>query len=123
MRIYCAHAASFDYKNEWYVPLESLQNDGHVLTFPHKTTEFTNTKELIAYGVDLMLAEVSYPSTGLGIELGWANANDVPLLLVYRAGTTPSRSLNALNAKIVTYIDSEDLLRQLHYALRLYISH
>lgn len=40
------------------------------------------TKDIIKT-CDLMIAEVSLPATGLGIELGWAKAFKVPILCMY----------------------------------------
>lgn len=121
MRIYCPHAASFDFKNEWYAPLRELEADGHTLIFPHENDEFADTKELIRTGVDLVLAEVSYPSTGLGIELGWADAFDVPRLLYCKKEVTPSWSLAALHCETCYYDTTEGLLSDLRWTLRSYV--
>ncbi|MGE0083591.1 MAG: nucleoside 2-deoxyribosyltransferase [Desulfococcaceae bacterium] len=45
---------------------------------------------------DLVVAEVSVPSLGVGYELGWAAALDKPVLCLYRP--SPDRPLSAMIA-------------------------
>jgi len=59
---------------------------------------------------DLVLAEVSEASTGQGIELGWADSYNIPILCVYETGSTPSGSLKAVSDNIREYRNTEDLI-------------
>ncbi len=59
---------------------------------------------------DLVLAEVSYPSTGQRIELGWASAAQVPVVCVSKEGSKVSGSLQYVTHNFITYTDSEDLV-------------
>ena len=70
MKIYVGHSSSFDYRAELYHPLAELNLTGCEFVFPHVASESpTNSKEHMQ-AIDLMIAEVSYPSIGLGIEIG-----------------------------------------------------
>lgn len=60
-----------------------------------------------------MVAEVSYPSTGLGIELGWANNSNRDILCFSHQYATPSSSLKYVSQHFLTYSDPEDLIHQL----------
>lgn len=117
MKIYVAHSSSFDFKTELYTPLKntSLFTE-HTFFLPHDTDEFINTKEIIESS-DLVLAEVSYPSTGEGIELGWADSAGVKIVCIYKEGTTPSSSLKAVSTSLIAYRDSEDLLIKIKEAI------
>ena len=48
-------------------------------------------------GCDALVAEVSTPSHGVGIEVALASARKVPVLLVYRTGRRVSRLLLGLD--------------------------
>jgi len=112
MKIYFAHSTQFDYKKEFYEPLKnSSLARAHELIFPHEDDVFMDTKEIIATS-DLVVAEVSYPSTGLGIELGWADSIGIPVLAVYKSGAAVSRSLTVITHDVISY-DSGDKLIEL----------
>src|SRR5258708_4223441 len=105
MKIYIAHSTNYDFKNELYVPLRnSALNSQHDIVLPHENDTFIKTKDIIRESdlviaetksdsliisfvlikdiireSDLVIAETSYPSTGEGIELGWADSFKVPV--------------------------------------------
>jgi hypothetical protein len=113
MKIYIAHSRDLDYKNELYIPLKkSPINSQHTIILPHETDEFINSKEIISKS-NLVIAEVSFPATGEGIELGWANSFRIPIICLYKEGTKPSGSLRAVTKTIVSYADSSDLLNKI----------
>ncbi len=60
-----------------------------------------------------MIAEVSYPSTGQGIEIGWANASNVPIICIYRSGMGPSGALRFISNQIVEYSSPDDMVAKL----------
>lgn len=104
-KIYVSHAAScapsYDYKRDLYAQLCGLKD--FELIFPHeRSTEPSSTKELIA-SCDAVLAEVSYPSHGVGIELGWASAAGVPIICIYQKGVRISSSLKTISKNIIEY--------------------
>lgn len=75
MKIYVAHSRSLeDYQNTLYKPIAQavLGKWKHEVTFPHIDDSVIRSQELIRK-CDLVIAEVSEPSIGLGIELGWAD--------------------------------------------------
>ena len=73
MKIYIGHSSEFNYQDEIYDPIRgSIFNSLHEIILPHeiyKEAKDFITKDIIK-SCDLMIAEVSLPSTGLGIELG-----------------------------------------------------
>jgi hypothetical protein len=74
MKIYVSHSTSFDFKEELYKPIRSSDlNSIHEIILPHEdSNEQFKTLDLFkSGGCKLIIAEVSYPSTGQGIELGW----------------------------------------------------
>ncbi|HLM84014.1 MAG TPA: hypothetical protein VK254_02290 [Candidatus Bathyarchaeia archaeon] len=113
MKIYFGHSKGFDYKEELYKPIrESALNGKYEILFPHETDEFFNSKDRIKNS-DLMIAEVSCPATGLGIELGWAEMLGTPVLCVYRKGYEISGSLKVVTKDFIEYDDPEDLVIKL----------
>lgn len=112
MKIYVGHSGKkSSYKKELYEPLRnSSLSKQHNLTFPYEFEEKPfNSKEFLR-SCDLMIAEVSHPSTGLGMELGWASIYGVPIVCVYKRGSKLSRSLKVLTDKFVEYSGSEELI-------------
>ncbi len=112
MKIYVAHSAGFDYKNELYLPIrQSHLNALHEFILPHELSgEQFDSRALFSKGIDLVIAEVSYPSTGLGIEIGWADSLGIPIVCFYKSSSTPSGSLRAVTERIVEYATKEELI-------------
>ncbi len=70
MKIYCAHSSAFDYQHDWYDILRaSPLSLEHTLIFPHENDTIQKNSYPTLQIVDLVIAEVSYPSTSMGIEL------------------------------------------------------
>ncbi len=112
MKIYVAHSRSFDFKKELYEPIrQSSLNDEHTFVLPHETSdEPFNSKDYLKNDADLLIAEVSEPATGLGIELGWADRYEVPIVCIYRKGSKVSGSLKVVSKNFVEYSDSKELI-------------
>lgn len=119
MKIYFCHAKEFDYVNELYRPIrESIFNTQHEIFLPHEDVSKTvKTKDIIKSS-DIVFAETSLPATGMGIELGWADAFGVPIVCFYRKGSKISGSLRFIAKDIIEYADSEDLIEKVMTTIR-----
>ncbi len=118
MKIYIGHSTDLKYEEKLYRPLRnSSLTEEHELIFPHGSTEFFDSKEFLREECDLFMAEVSRASTGLGIELGWAEQFDVRILCICRENSNPSSSLKAVIDDINRYKDEEDLVETLETVL------
>lgn len=118
MRIYISHSTdrSYDFRKFLYEPLQasSLMKD-NTLIFPHERdygNEPRNMKEEIKRAA-FVLAEVSHPSTGSGIELGWANEHDVPIFCMYQYGRDYSRALLVLTKHIEHYSGATEMVEKI----------
>ena len=114
MKIYICHSSAFDYKKQLYEPIRHSElNNKYEFIFPHETSDQPfNSKELIPQ-CDLIIAEVSCSSTGMGIELGWANKDNRRILFVYKEGIKVSKSLEIISSDFIEYVDSVDLIEKL----------
>ena len=74
------------------------------------------SKEIIKDS-DLFIAEVSFPSTGLGIELGWADSFHKPIICIYSKGSQPSASLKTISRNFIEYLDKTDMIDKLDKAI------
>ncbi|NTW45561.1 MAG: hypothetical protein HGB18_00715 [Candidatus Moranbacteria bacterium] len=111
MRIYISHSRSFDFDNELYSPIRKhFSDNAHEFVLPHENGSDDDTKSVIAT-CDLVLAEVSFPAIGVGIELGRAEAAGIRIVCVYRTGTMPSPSLRRITDEIREYDSEAALLR------------
>lgn len=100
MKIFVSHSSGFDYENELYKPLRnSTINNNHEIFLPHEDGRDVLTKDVIKKS-DVVIAEVSFPSTGQGIELGWANVFNVPIICVNQKNSKPSDSLKYLTENL-----------------------
>lgn len=116
MRIYVSHLRRGDYEKELYKPLlASSLSRIHTFILPHKLDQKPfNTKELFSQnGCDLVIAEITSPATGQGIELGWANIYNIPIFSYYKKGSDASGSALAISTKKREYSTTEELLEQL----------
>ena len=113
MKIFISHSTTFDYNNELYKPLaESELNKKHEIILPYEEGKEINTKDVIR-DCDLVVAEVSSPSFGQGIELGWANGAYVSIICLYKLGTQPSDSLKYITDNIFSYDSKENMLAKI----------
>lgn len=113
MKIYVSHSKEFDYPNELYKPIrESDLNLRYEFFLPHESGKLVNTKDIIK-GSDLVLAETSFPATGQGIELGWAENFGVSILCLHKEGANISGSLKYITEDFITYIDQKDMITKL----------
>lgn len=113
MKIYIGHSSNFDYREKLYRPIKrSCMTREHEIIFPHENSEDQfDSREFLENECDLMVAEVSRPSTGLGIELGWADMLNLPAILANKAGSEPSSSISSVSDNIITYESSEELVQ------------
>lgn len=110
MNIYVGHSSGFDYQRNLYKPLkDSLLTEEHNIVLPHETEDLFDSRSFLEGRCELFIAEVSEASTGLGIELGWADLLDVEILLISREDAEVSGSLEALSASHLRYTESEDI--------------
>jgi hypothetical protein len=114
MKIYLSHSGNYDYDTELYAPLKLSQiAQEHQIFFPHdKENNGTKSKDIIKAS-DLVIAEVSYPATGEGIELGWADAYETPILCLYSSGAKISSSLKFISKDFIVYENKADMIRKL----------
>jgi len=102
--------------------LECLQADGHEVPTRHvadprgRDLDSSLTDGQVALrdlgwvaGCDALVAEVSTPSHGVGVEVAAALAGGKPVLLAYRRGTPVSRLLLGLRGvEVLEYTGAED---------------
>src|ERR1700722_16394536 len=116
MKIYVSHSRDFDFRAELYKLLrDSELNQKHEFILPHEASDepYPSRKLLLERGCDLVFAEVSFPSTGQGIELGWANSSDVKIICCYKEGSKISASLKVVAENFFAYQDYADLIFKL----------
>lgn len=123
MKIYVSHSTDFDFEKELYTPLRESGLPVEFI-FPHeKSNEPYDAKLLLErHGCDFVLAEVSHPSTGQGIELGWADAYKTEVVCFYKKGVKPSDSLFTITQKILEYSNEKDLVNKIMVELSLNIA-
>lgn len=118
MKIYCTHSSWFDYQKDWYEILRASPiAQEHELIFPHESPEIQQNSYPVLQTVDCVLAEVSFHSTGMGIELGWSQIIGKPIFCFYRQGTKPSTALEAVSKNCVEYSSSSELILKISHLI------
>lgn len=117
MKIFVAHSSVLDFKNKLYTPiLESELYKKYSFDLPLIEGIYKTTLENIMSS-DIVIAEVSYPSTGMGIELGWANILKKPIIVFAKDGTVISKSLDKVLKEKFFYNSTDDMLHKLSLAI------
>lgn len=123
-RVRIGHSTSYDYQTQLYDVVRSLKKlpADVTISLPHEygcTDGCTRT--FLAEGCNLFIAEVSAPSTGLGMEVAYAHAAGVPVVYLHHADCTPSSSLKMVSNTFLSYASRAELaahLRDLITGLR-----
>ena len=113
MNIYISHSNKYDYINKLYNPIKiSNLVKSNSFFFPHDNDKTINTKEIISNS-DLVIADVSIPATGQGIELGWADCASVPILCIYEKDSKISYSLQTITKNFIEYENIKDMISKI----------
>jgi hypothetical protein len=112
MKIYFAHSANSEFEKN-YPLLKKSFNKKVGFVFPYdKRAKPINSRQEIK-NCDLIFAEVSHPSTGLGIELGWADSFKKKIICFHKKGSKISRSLKIISKTIIDYKNAKDLVARI----------
>ena len=118
MKIYIAHSKKIPYQKELYEPIiNSSFYHNHTFIFPHiKTEKSENTREFYK-SLDLIFAEVSLAGTGLGIELGWAFDDNIPIFCFYKKGSKIANSLQCITSNFFEYENENEMIQYMENIL------
>lgn len=115
LNIYVAHKKDSVYAETLYNVINSSNlAKTYNIIFPHENggKDF-NSKEVISK-CSFVLAEVSDHATGVGVELGWADAYNIPIICLHREWCKPSGTLTYLTDKFYSYGSRHSLLTVLN---------
>lgn len=104
--VYISHSSSMDYK-KLYSELGKIE--GVKFIFPHAKSKRPKNSKFLIKKCSLVIADVSKPSHGVGIELGWAHIFGVPIIFIFKQGAKPSSSLKLFSRKFIKYKRFDEL--------------
>lgn len=121
MKIYISHSSAYDYNLDLYQPLkEASFFSDYEFILPHQESatplpvkELFNSKK-----INFVIAEISLPSTGQGIELAWANENNIQVVCFFKENSKYSSSLKFISNKFIEYKNQEDLINKIEAVLK-----
>ena len=121
-KIYLAHSRDprFDYQRDFYLPFIKNFRDIEIIVPHDNYAESSFNSKLVIATCDFLIAEVSYPSTGLGMELAWAEAANIPVLCLYKNDTLPSSSVFNLCNDVNRYHAPLDYINTVKNWLRIH---
>lgn len=109
MKICVGHSREFNFEEYLYKPLLELGEELDIeFVLPHEGNTYNNSRETTRE-CDVMVAEISYPSTGMGIEIGWVNDLGKPIICLIKKGFNISDSIRTVTDKFVEYGDESEL--------------
>jgi hypothetical protein len=114
--IYVSHSNNFDFKKLLYEVLKNSSLNNKVkFIFPHENSdEYYDTKELFNSGQEIIvLAELSYKSTGRDIEMGMAFQKDISIIGIYKKGIKISGSQKFICKKLIEYDSIEKVISEI----------
>jgi hypothetical protein len=109
------HASNhLEYQHDLYDKLKQSEiYTQHLIVFPHEADKpATYSKHIIADS-DLIVADISFPSIGLGIELGWAETYQRRIIAIYKEGCIASTSVKLITNEIIEYATPDEMLLKL----------
>ncbi len=110
MKIYLAHSSNGDYFNNFYKPILEDSELSKIMVLPHIDEEYIHNRDYYK-DFDLVIAEVSIPSIGTGIELGFFYDEKIPIYCIYQDNY--SKSLHAITDKIIKYNNIVDVIKDI----------
>ncbi len=112
MKIYIAHSRDFDYVNELYKPIRNdLELNKYDIILPHEKGD--NYDINIYQEIDLLIAIVDYPSTGLGIELGLTYNLNKKIYCLYKNNYSKSIKAIVKDDHIIKYHNLIDTIKEI----------
>ena len=114
MKLYVCHSCGFDYIKELYEPLRKSElSRKHQIFLPHEGNNGTVNTTQIIKDSDLIIAEVSLKSTGMGIELGRAEVFGKRIICIYKKGADYPKVLRFVSKDFIEYNDSQDMINKI----------
>ena len=118
MKVYIAHSRLIDYKKELYEPIRGDEElNQYDIFLPHESSDSSSNTRDFYRKMDVVIADCSDAATGLGIELGWAYDDGIPIYCISKKGSKVSGSIGAVTDHFYEYADSSELLSILHEIL------
>lgn len=112
MKIQLWHSRDTNFLQELYIPLK--ENFSQIeWIFPHEENGKFMKSEDTLKEVDIFLAEVSTPATGLGIELGFAYLYKKRIICLSKEGVKIASSLKYICTEFIEYSDEKDMIEKL----------
>lgn len=113
MKVYLTHSKNIDYKRLCALLKNAFSEIEFIFPYDNSKQPVDSSKYLKTRGCDLLLADITCPSTGQGIEIGWADSSDIPIIFFYKKGADVSRSIKFLSDIIIEYKTTEGLIQEL----------
>ncbi len=110
MKIYLAHSSNCDYINEIYKPILNDPELSKIITLPHMEKDPMHSRYYYE-DFDLVIAEVSNASTGMGIELGFFYDSKVPIYCIHKGDY--SKAIEVLTKNIIKYDNIVKVIREI----------
>ncbi len=115
MNIYISHTKNFNFQKELYHPLKQLK--GFKLILPHEKSEKSKPSKNIIKKCSALIAEISYPSHTVGVEVGWADSFNVPIIFIFKKSTKVPSSLKLVSGKFIEYDKVDNIIHNIEDTL------
>lgn len=122
MVIQFGHVRNYDYEKELYEPIRKShlwEEHEIILPYDQNNASWVNSKETLKK-VDIFFTEVSYPSTGLWIEIWFASMYWTKIVCFYKKWAKIAWSLKYVCDDFFEYENAEDMIQQIKERITIY---
>jgi len=97
----------------------SIETYSFVFDFTEKVDDKKLMEEALAEidKSDMLLAEASDKSVGVGLEAGYAKAKGKKIVYLYKKGTEKQQTISGISDLLIEYESAEDIIKELDTVL------
>jgi len=119
LKVYLGHSRDIDYESLYQSIENAKWSSKYNFLFPHKMDKNKlNGRDFYKKeNIDIFIAEVSKSSTGLGIEMGWAYEEQIPIYCFHDQKSHPSNAYLSVTNNLIPYDNLKDFIHKLNNML------
>jgi hypothetical protein len=109
-KIYIAHSSSYDFQTELYIPVKNSRlYQVYNFILPHDNRAYHPDSKKEIRECKVFIAEISHASTGAGIEIGWADAFNVPIIFLHKSDYKPPAYYQEMSKHLCSYSSPSEI--------------
>lgn len=109
-KIYIAHSSGYDFIKNLYQPIKNSKLwETYEFILPHDNRDYHPDSKKEIQDSKVIIAEISHPSTGAGIEIGWADSDNKPIIFIHNHTYNPPAYFNTMTPYVIKYNKPDEI--------------